>query len=699
MECLKLINMIVSFLQRKFASITISMKLYFTVGIMALLVMVELSTLWFAVGTLSSVRSFVNGEGLWSKAQKDAITSLVIYSHSHSETDYQSFRSFLKVPMGDNITRLELQKPNPNLAVARQGFIEGRNHPDDVDGMIRLIQRFHSISYLSKAINLWGEAEKNMEQLISTSDKLHNMIRSNNVSQAEIDRVMGQVDKLNRKFTKLEDDFSFTLGDGSRWLENIVLRILLTLSLTIATTSILITVSISRGIEKGVKSIIDGASQVSLGHLDTRVRVYSRDEIGLLATSFNQMTDTLERNMRHIRELKDAEEKLTKEKERAEVSEQTKQLFLAKMSHEIRTPMNGILGFAKLLEESIVGTEEKEYIQIIIKSGEDLLVILNDILDFSRMEAGKISFENLPFKPRDIVRTTVLMTEAKATQKGLLIRYHVDAKIPETIVGDSVRLNQVLLNLVSNAVKFTSCGEINIAVNCIADNEEIITLDFGVKDTGIGIPLEKQERIFESFEQATNDTARKFGGAGLGLSIVKQIIKLQNGEIYITSEPGKGSDFHFRLSFAKHLDVVKNTNAGLAKKIIPGGQGIHVLVVEDNAINQMLVIKVLKNQGFETEVAENGLIALEKYEKKDYDILLMDLQMPEMDGYEATRKIRGLKNGKNEIPIIAMSAHTFKGEYEHCMAIGMNDFISKPFDTAELYEKIFALLKGDLHEI
>lgn len=666
---------------------------------MALLVTVELCTLWFAVGTLSSVRSFVNGEGLWSKAQKDAITSLIIYSHSHNEADYQSFRAFLKVPLGDNITRLELQKANPDLRVAREGFIIGRNHPEDVDGMIRLIQRFHSISYLSKAINIWGEAEKNMEQLIGISDKLHQMIQSKSVSQAEIDRVMGQVDILNGKFTRLEDDFSFTLGDGSRWLENIVLRILLTLSLTIATTSILITISISRGIEKGVKSIIDGASQVSLGRLDTRVKVYSRDEIGLLATSFNQMTDTLEHNMRHIRELKETEEKLKKEKERAEASEQTKQLFLAKMSHEIRTPMNAILGFARLLDDSSLEKEQQEFTRIIIKSGEDLLVILNDILDFSRMEAGKITFEDFPFKPRDVVRTVVLMMDAKAVQKGVRLRYHVDPKIPEMIKGDSVRLNQVLLNLVSNAVKFTARGEISISVNCIGETKDTVMIDFGVKDTGIGIPPEKQEKIFESFEQATNDTARKFGGAGLGLSIVKQLIKLQDGTIYVNSEPGLGSDFHVRLTFSKHVNNAKDILPGIIEKSIPEGQGIHILVVEDNMINQMLVIKVLKKQHFETDVAENGLIALEKHEKNAYDIILMDLQMPEMDGYEATRRIRALNNSKKDIPIIAMSAHTFKGEYEHCIEIGMNDFISKPFDTRELYEKIFALLKGDLHEI
>ncbi len=206
------------FLQKKLGSISISMKLYFTVGIMALLVIIELCTLWFAVSTLSSVRSFVNGEGLWSKAQKDAVYSLFIYSHSHKEKDYDAFREYLKVPMGDNKTRLELQKPDPDLRIAREGFIEGRNHPEDVDGMINLIIRFHSISYLNKAIIAWGGAEKTMEQLIAISDRLHSMISSNTVSQQQIDSVMWQVEGLNKKVTILEDDFSNTLGEGSHWL-------------------------------------------------------------------------------------------------------------------------------------------------------------------------------------------------------------------------------------------------------------------------------------------------------------------------------------------------------------------------------------------------------------------------------------------------------------------------------------------------
>jgi len=683
----------ISFLQKKFGDITISRKLYFTVGIMALLVTIELCTLWFAVGTLSSVRAFVNGEGLWSKAQKDAVYTLFIYAHTGKEEDYQAFREFLKVPLGDNKTRLELQKPNPDLNVAREGFLEGRNNPEDVDGMLNLLIRFHSISYLNKAIIIWGEAENNMEQLIQLSDKLHNVIRSNPSSQQQIDKILAQAEVINTKSTKLEDDFSNTLGDGSRWLENIVLRLLLTLSLTIGTTSILITISVSRGIERGIKAIIEGAALIGKGLLNTRVKVYSKDEIGMLATSFNTMTDMLEHNMRDIRELKDAEEKLKKAKERAEASEKTKQLFLAKMSHEIRTPMNAILGFARLLEDTIEGIEEQEYIRIIIKSGDDLLVILNDILDFSRMEAGKIVFDSQPFAPANIVDTTVLMMKSKAQQKGINLNYQLDGKTPKTVLGDSVRLSQILINLISNSLKFTENGSISVSVICIKEDMESVWLDFSVKDTGIGIPIDKQSKIFESFEQATNDTARKFGGAGLGLSIVKQLVKLQNGEISVTSSPENGTDIHIQLPFLKYSEKIDGVIQNGSATPLSNGTGIHILVVEDNPINQMLVIKVLKKQGFETDVAENGLIALNKLKDKDFHIILMDVQMPEMDGYEATVKIRELESYKKEIPIIAMTAHTFKGEYERCIEMGMNDYISKPFDSKDLYQKIFKLLK------
>jgi len=688
--------MIFSFTRKKLKDISISRKLYFTIGIMALLVTIELCTLFFSVNTLSAVRAYVEGEGLYSKAQKDAVYHLRIYALSHDEKDYNAYLSFLNVPLGDRKARLELQKPDLNLTVARQGFIEGRNNPGDVDGMIKLIQRFHDISYIRDAFIIWGQAEVKIEQLIPLGQKIHLMIISGKASQADIDQVLAQTEVINQQITKLEDDFSFTLGEGSRWLESVVLRLLLTLSLTIGSTSILITVSVSRGIEKGLKAIIGGAELIQGGELTTRVKVYSQDEIGVLATAFNNMTATLENN---IQELKDTEEKLKKEKERAESSEKAKQLFLANMSHEIRTPMNGILGFARLLEESLTQSEQQEYMKIIIKSGDDLLVILNDILDFSRIEAGKVAFERLPFNIKQTVDGIVTMMKPKSEAKSLALHVSVDAVVPETVVGDSVRLNQILLNLVSNAIKFTDKGGINISVNVVDEGDSNLIVEFVITDTGIGIPLEKQEKIFESFEQATSGTIRKFGGTGLGLSIVKQLVEMQDGKVSVDSKPGQGASFHFRLPFLKykaHAVKKETTDSNISNTETKQlqGKGTRVLIVEDNPINQMLVVKVLQRQGFETDVAENGKIALNMYKNGNYDIILMDLQMPEMDGYETTRNIRSLPNSKKDIPIIAMTAHTIKGEYERCIDIGMNNYISKPFQVAELYEKISLLLKS-----
>jgi len=562
--------------------------------------------------------------------------------------------------------------------------------------MINLLLRFHSVSYINRAIVVWGQAEQTMEQVIAISDRVHQMILSGKATQAEIDNEINRAEILNRKATLLEDDFSNTLGEGSRWLESVVLRILLTLSLTIGTTSILTTVIVSRGIQKGLKAIIDGAALIGHGILKTRVKVYSRDEIGILATSFNQMTDTMEH---YIDELRTTEETLKKEKERAEASEKTKQLFLANMSHEIRTPMNGILGFAKLMEESLKDEELLEYVRIIIKSGDDLLVILNDILDFERMEAGKVTFETIPFNLREVIHSIITMVKVKSKQKNLYVRYHVDKQIPEMLSGDSVRLNQVLLNLISNAIKFTEDGGVNISVSCVQESKTRMILEFAIKDTGIGIPLDKQGKVFESFEQAAADTTRKFGGTGLGLAIVKQLVELQGGEVWVNSEPGSGSNFGFRLPFEKANVEDKAIRTDKPDIVVDEKYHPRVLIVEDNPINRMLVIKVLEKWGFQTDIAENGQIALDKYSENDYDIILMDLQMPVKDGYETTQDIRALKSAKKDVPIIAMTAHAIKGERERCLAIGMNDFIPKPFNAAELREKLFALLNAELNEI
>lgn len=685
--------MVFSFFRKKLNDISISRKLYFTVGIMALLVTVELCTLWFAVTTLSSVRSFVNGEGLWSKAEKDAVLSLRVYAYSHNEEDYQAYHHFLQVSKGDKKARMALLKPKPDIEAARQGFLEGRNHPDDIDGMIHLVLRFHNVSYLRRAFTYWIAAEPVIDHLTTIAEDLHKRIQAG-ASQEEINESLAEVTTLNRRLTTLEDGFSFVLGEGARWLENVVLRLLLTLSLTIGTTSIIITISVSRGIERGLKAIIDGAVLIGQGLLNNRVKVYSRDEIGTLATAFNEMTDTLQKNRQ---EIKEKEENLEKARQRAESSEKVKQFFLMNISHEIRTPMNAILGFAHLLEDSMSNEEQKEYIQLLITAGDELLSIFNDIIDFSKMESGRVVLETMPFKMEEMINELTDEMRHKATEKRIHLSSFVDKKIPEVILGDGKRLNKVLANLLSNAIKFTDAGEVNISVIIINDKPHYIELEFSIKDTGIGIPEEQQGKIFESFEQVNSSSERKFGGTGLGLSIVRQLVELQGGKVFVNSTPGRGSEFYFRLSFLKaKTDRNEQLNPD---KIRPGGladtekgEG-KILIVDDNLMNRMLVVKVLQKKGYETDTAENGKIAVFKVENHEYDMVLMDLQMPEMDGYEATRLIRARKDNKKDIPIIAMTAHAMKGEKERCMEMGMDGFIPKPFYPEELYGKINELLK------
>jgi len=686
--------MIFSFFKKKLKDISISRKLYFTVGIMALLVTVELCTLWFAVSTLSSVRSFVAGEALWSKAEKDAVLRLHMYAYTHNEKDYQTFLELFKVPAGDRRTRLELYKKHPDMNVARQGFIDGGNHPDDVDGMIRLLTRFSNISYLKKAFTLWAKAEPIINKLMVTGQAIHTKVQ-NGASQKEIDALLLEMTVLNTQLSAMENGFSNTLGEGARWLEDLVLKLLLTLSLTIGTTSILITISVSRGLEKGINAIIDGAEQVSKGVLNKRVPVYSGDEIGVLAGAFNQMTARLEHN---VQELKIKEEHLKTEKHKVEASEKVKQLFLMNMSHEIRTPMNAVLGFAHLLEDSGLNKEQHDHVTLLSKAANELLQILNDILDFSRMESGRVSLESTPFNLDEMVHTLVGDMFPLADKKDLNLSCYVDKKIPDVVLGDPKRLHQILYNLLANAIKFTERGEVGVTVYLVRDHHHHIELEFSVKDTGIGISEEDQDKIFESFEQAESGTDRKFGGAGLGLSIVKQLVGLQGGNIFVNSRPGRGSEFHFRLSILKVKNPDPSEDTAIDQHLkepantVPG-DGPLILVVDDNPMNRLLVIKILHKKGYQTDTAENGRMAVFNAQRNEYKLILMDLQMPEMDGYEATRQIRAWQNDKRDIPIIAMTAHATEGERERCLDIGMNEFIPKPFAPDELYQKIDNLLK------
>lgn len=373
----------------------------------------------------------------------------------------------------------------------------------------------------------------------------------------------------------------------------------------------------------------------------------------------------------------------------AEEAVKSKQQFLSNMSHEIRTPMNAIIGFTKVVLKTDLTAKQKEYLMAIKMSGDALIVLINDILDLAKVDAGKMTFEKTPFKLHLSIKAMLHLFETKIQEKNLKLITNYDSNIPEVLVGDPVRLHQIILNLVSNAVKFTNKGKITVSVNLVSENEKIATIKFAVADTGIGIKEKKIENIFENFQQATSGTSRLFGGTGLGLAIVKQLVEAQHGSIEVVSEIDKGSTFSFILDFKK-----TNANAVLEPEIVELNTDIKdtkILVVEDMELNQLLMKTLLDDFGFECEIASNGKIAIEKLKEKEFDIILMDLQMPEMNGFDATKYIRNTM--KLTIPIIALTADVTTVDVAKCKEVGMNDYISKPVDERLLYSKLIGLMK------
>ena len=373
----------------------------------------------------------------------------------------------------------------------------------------------------------------------------------------------------------------------------------------------------------------------------------------------------------------------------AENAVKAKQQFLSNMSHEIRTPMNAIIGFTKVLLRTELTAKQKEYLTAIKMSGDSLIVLINDILDLAKVDAGKMVFEQIPFKIAASISAMIHLFETKIQEKNLKLITEYDINIPEVLVGDPVRLHQIILNLVSNAVKFTSFGTITVSVRLLSQDEEKVILEFAVTDTGIGIPENKIGNIFENFQQATSGTSRLYGGTGLGLAIVKQLVEPQGGTISVKSEVDKGTTFSFTLSFAK-----TNKEAELQAEITESDteiKNIKVLVAEDIPLNQLLMKTLLDDFGFDRDIVSNGKIAIEKLQTKSYDIILMDLQMPEMNGFEATDYIRNTMN--SNIPIIALTADVTTVDLAKCKAVGMNDYIAKPVDERLLYSKIIGLTK------
>jgi PAS domain S-box-containing protein len=370
-------------------------------------------------------------------------------------------------------------------------------------------------------------------------------------------------------------------------------------------------------------------------------------------------------------------------------SVKAKQQFLSNMSHEIRTPMNAIIGFTKVVLKTELTSKQREYLQAIKTSGDALIVLINDILDLAKVDSGKMSFEKTPFKMSKSIAAMIHLFDIKSQEKNVSLIKEYDESIPEIVIGDPVRLHQIILNLVSNAVKFTIQGKIIVSVKLIQETEDDVIIEFAVSDTGIGIIEAKIESIFENFQQASSGTSRIYGGTGLGLAIVKQLVEGQGGTIKVKSVINEGSTFSFRLPFQKTIANVETPEDIFA--LDTELKNINVLVVEDIALNQLLMRTLLDDFGFNCDIASNGKIAIEKLRLKQYDIILMDLQMPVMNGFETTEYIRKTLN--SNVPILALTADVTTVDLAKCKVVGMNDYVSKPVDERLLYSKIIGILK------
>jgi signal transduction histidine kinase/ActR/RegA family two-component response regulator len=457
------------------------------------------------------------------------------------------------------------------------------------------------------------------------------------------------------------------------------------LLLVISGTCILVGILITRSITKPITYVIEGIRECADGNLDCKINMERDDEIGELSAAFDKMTEDLSKA---ANDLNTAYQQLERARDRAEVANTAKSQFLANMSHEIRTPMNAVMGFSDLLADGKLSAEQAEFVDAIRTSGRHLLTVIDDILDFTKIEAGKLEVELIEYPLNEILNGVESVARTKIASDKLEFRINTAEDLPAKIHTDPTRLHQCLLNLLSNAIKFTERGHIYLNV-LLEDRDGKGYIRFDVEDTGIGIPPEKHEGIFELFTQADGSTTRKYGGTGLGLAITKQLATLLGGEINLRSEVGMGSVFSIVIPVG--ADTEGRPLLSRRSQVSRQAEGPEkteqaeffgrVLVAEDVETNQVLAELLLKRMGFEVTIVEDGYEAVEKAVAEPFDLILMDMQMPKMNGYEATIALRakGIRT-----PIIALTAHTMKGDKEDCLKAGCNDYLSKPIGKDEL---------------
>ena len=664
--------------------LSVSKKLYGVVGVMALLIAIELFTLLFAMNTLSAVRALVHGEALWSKAQKDAIQNLQQLVITEDEQYYRNFLEEVKGPLGDHRARRALEQPVLDMEAVTEGFVAGKIHPSDVPPIVKLLRRFNQIDYLKHAIEQWQKGDEKIFEMIALGTRIQKEVVQRKQKplppfqhRAKLEKTLREISKINAELTVIENEFSSTLGEASRWLEGLLMIVLVLAVITVESTGLLLTFSFSRGLNRTLGELNDVAHRVGIGDFTRTVAVHSKDELGQLAEAINTMTLSLRRQI--------------SQRQQAEHASRVKNLFLANMSHEIRTPLNSILGFSDLLRDPHLSeAEKKQYLDIIKRTGMNLATIINDILDVTRVEAEQIEIVKADISLSQLIKDLQLLLEIRCEDKGIQLSVENMGPVSEFIRTDPLRLRQILLNVIGNAIKFTDKGGVKVQYQAVDQ-----MLCFKIIDSGLGITSAQREQLFQPFSQGDSSIRKKFGGTGLGLLLSKKLAQLLGGDVsLLESVPGQGSSFLVKVAYEpveltaeKKAEIEKLKAAEALGDSNPSAHadlsGKKILVVEDTKENQWLLQFHLSKAGAKVDLASNGEEGATMALKEKYDLILMDMQMPVMDGYAATEYLR--QKGYQG-PIIALTGFAMIGDREKTLQSGCTDYMSKPMDKQKLLD-------------